>query len=97
MLTHRDRGWSALKESRRRDRCVHDLLQRSGGTRLHQRVTIAEADRSAWRRSERLIVEMEKAAKALKLHDPDFWERYRRYEEALVDLYRDAGIEFAAG
>ena len=94
MLTHRERGWSTVRESLRRERSVHDLLQRSGATRLHRRVTVTEKDRSDWRRSERLIVATERSIKALDSSALDFWIEYRRREEDLVRLFHDAKVDF---
>lgn len=96
MLTQRGSGWSAVKESLRRERNIHDLLQRSGTTRLHRRVIVTQMDRTDWRRSERLIVATERSIKALDPSAPDFWIAYRKLEEDLVRLYHDAKVDFQA-
>ena len=96
MLTHRQRDWSAVKESLRRERNIHDLLQRSGTTRLHRRVIVTEMDRTDWCRSERLIVATERSIKALDPSAPDFWIVYRKLEEDLVRLYHKAKVDFQA-
>ncbi len=96
MLTHHQRGWSAIKESMRRERTIHDLLQRSAATRLHRRVIVTEIDRTDWHRSERLIVATEQSIKALDPTAPDFWITYRKLEEHLVRLYHDAKVDFQA-
>jgi hypothetical protein len=94
MLTHRSRDWSAIKESMRRERNVQDLLRRSGASRLHQRVTVADHDRAEWRRTERLIIDTEKRMKALDPNSPLFWGHYCKLSEDLLNLYHDANVSF---
>ena len=59
------RDWSGVKESLRRERHVHDLLAKSGSTRLHQRVVASEDERDVWRTTERVIVETERSIRLL--------------------------------
>ena len=94
MLTHRSRDWSVIKETMRRERIVQDLVRRSAATRLHQRVTIADADRAWWKRAERLIGETERRIQDLDPSSPLFWGRYCELNGGLLDLYRDANVSF---
>jgi len=94
MLTQRDRDWSTIKESMRRQRTVQDLLRRSGASRLRQRILVYDHDRADWRRSERFIIETERAIKALDSRSPDFWTQFRKHSEELNRLYDDAHVNF---
>jgi len=94
MLTQRDRDWSTVKESMRRERIVQDLLRRSGASRLRQRVLVYDHDRADWRRSERFIIETERAIRALDPRSPKFWSQFRKHGKELTRLYGDAHVSF---
>lgn len=94
MLTDRDRGWVKVKESLRRQRHVQDLLNRSRWSRRAKRVTMTGNARDEWRRTERPIREVEQAILTLDDGALDFWVEYRKREQQLIELYRDAGIRF---
>ena len=94
MLTQRDRDWSTVKESMRRERIVQDLLRRSGASRLHQRILVYDHDRADWRRSERFIIQTEKAIKALNSRSPEFWSQFHKHGKELTRLFDDAHVNF---
>ena len=94
MLTQRDRGWSTVRESLRRQRNIHDLIRRSGSTRLHRRVSVPKEQAAQWRRLERLIVETEQTLKSLDPHALDFWTDFRLRKAELIKLYHDAAVDF---
>jgi hypothetical protein len=94
MLTQRDRSWSSVRESLRRQRTVHDLIHRSGSARLQRRVSIPEDQAKEWRQLERLIVETERILKSLNPNALDFWTEFRHREADLIKLFHDASVEF---
>jgi len=94
MLTQRDRGWSSVRESLRRQRSIHDLIQRSVSTRLHRRVSVSKEHAAEWRRLERLIVETEQTLTSLNPTALDFWTDFRLREAELIKLYHDATVDF---
>ena len=91
-MTRRD--WSTVKESLRRERHVHDLLARSGSTRLHQRVTLGETGKPEWTRTEQGIVDAERSLRVLDQAAPDFWIEFRECEDRLIKLFHDARVTF---
>jgi len=87
--------WSAVKETLRRERHLHDLLARSGSARLHRRVTGPTEARASWRRCEREIVEVERSVRLLDVTGAAFWDEYRHGQDRLIKLFHDAGVYFA--
>ncbi len=94
MLTQRDRGWSSVRESLRRQRSIQDLIQRSGSTRLQRRVSVPQDQAEEWRRLELLIVETERSLKSLNPNALDFWTDFRGREAELTKLYHAAAVDF---
>jgi hypothetical protein len=87
-----DSEWTAVQETHRRDRTIHDLLARSGSARLHARVTTPPAVRRQWRTSERAIVAAERTIRALDPQDPGFWHEFEDRRRALLETFRTASV-----
>lgn len=94
MLTHRDRGWSIVRESLRRERRINDILNASGAARLSRRVALAGVRNRDWRTAEQEIRLIEHDIRRLDPVQPDFWQRYNALEALLVERFAAAGITF---
>lgn len=94
MLAHRDRGWSSVKESLRRERRINDVLNASNAARLSKRVSVAGVRDRAWREAEQEIRAIEHEIRRLDPIQSDFWDRYAVLERRLVARFAEAGITF---
>lgn len=94
MLAHRDRGWSIVRESLRRERRINDVLNASAAARISKRVSVAGIRDRAWRETESAIRLLEHSIRRLDPVQPDFWSRYGALEQLLVAHFADAGITF---
>lgn len=94
MLTHRDRGWSIVRESLRRERRINDVLNASSAARLSKRVAVAGLRDRAWREAETDLRLIEHEIRRLDPIESDFWARYQVLEDRLVARFADAGIDF---
>ena len=94
MLTHRDRGWSIVRESLRRERRINDVLNASNAARLSKRVAVAGLKDRPWREAETDLRRIEHEIRRLDPIESDFWDRYQVLEDQLVARFADAGITF---
>ena len=93
MLTHRDRGWSTVRESMRRERRIGDLLNASYAARLSKRVASDRKD-PKWQRAEHDLRQIEQRIRRLDPIDGEFWAHYQVLEDRLVDRFEAAGVTF---
>ena len=96
MLTRRDRGWSMVRESLRRERRISDLLNASNAARRARRVAVGSKDRE-WALTERAIRALEHDVRRLDPSRLDFWTAYADLTSRLGDAYEEAGIAFDPG
>ena len=92
MLTHRDRGWSMVRESLRRERRINDVLNASSAARLSKRVAMAGVRDRAWREAEQELRLIEHEIRRLDPVQADFWTRYEVLERQLVERFASTGI-----
>jgi hypothetical protein len=95
MLTHREPGWSIIRESLRRERRIHDLLASSSVARLTKRVAVTGLHDEDWRTTEQELRLIEHDIRRLDPSSADFWSHYEEQELRLLQRFAAAGIELA--
>ena len=86
MLTHRDRGWSTVRESMRRERRIGDLLNASYAARLSKRVASDRKD-PKWQRAEHDLRQIEQRIRRLDPIDGEFWDQAELLEYWLFERF----------